>query len=440
MALPIYSPSNQPMNEMFERALIKKSAVEDFVVTMFPQLNMWNFIAKKYNAPKVKVGRMQYQMERIGNTYVAGTIATATLTNGQMILTFENNYDAFRIDEGVKAFSGAEGVVVRKEQNKVWLDFHASPIGATAFDSGTDFLVGQTASSRGSFLDINNPDMRRERLVEEPSYFYNYINRMNETAAASGTEIWEDTFLANVGGKPYQLDAQLAGAMLRMSMNFAVRCYDGIASTRANRYTSDGFEQQIKNGGGTITPLIGSVTNTSLNAFINQIAKNGGLNGNKLVGVSGLDYLGGFQTNVTKELIQYPGKENTVGGASVMGINSFNYAFEGIEIELFVEPLFNNANAFGLSLDTGLSKYNNGCFYFSPGTVVTNKGPRAWMEQKYNGPTDMIIDYPNTILDENGNVREGGGSNGQLEFAKNIIYQKTLQLVNPAAHGIHIGS
>jgi hypothetical protein len=439
MALPIYAPSNQPMNEMFLQALIEKNAVEDYVVTMFPQLNVFNFIANKYNAPKVKMGRMQYQMERIGNTYVAGTISTQTLTNGQMILTFENAYDAFRIDDGVKAISGAEGVVVRKETGKVWLDFHASPTGATAFDSGTDFLVNETASSRGDFANINNPDMRKSRLVTEPSYFYNYINRMREVAEITGTEAWEETFLANVGGKSYQLDAQIQMAMLRASMDFAVRTYDGIASTRGGRYTGDGFEQQIKNGGGVIKGLTGQLTQSALHDMINSIAKNGGLNGNRLVGVTGIDYLGGFQTNVAAPLIQYPGKENTVGGNAVMGINSFEYAFEGITLEYFIDPLFNNSNAFGLSTTTGLSKYNNSCFYFSPDPVITNSSNRPWMEQKYNGPTDMIVTETNSILDQTGNVRQGL-TDGMLEYARIIVYQKTMQLINPAAHAIHIGS
>lgn len=440
MALPIYAPSNQSMNQMFINALIEKNAVEPFVVTMFPQLNVFNFIANKYKAPKVKMGRMTYQMERIGNTYVGATIATQSLVAGQMILTLENNYEGFRVDDGVKAISGVEGVVVRKEPGKIWLDFHASPIaGVTAFDSGTDFLVGEAASSRGDFANIDNPDMRKERLVTEPSYFYNNINRMRENANATGTEAWEETFLANVGGRPYQLDAQISYAMLRASMNFAVRTYDGIASTLNGRYTGDGFEQQLKNGGGTVVPLADNVTSSNLNSFINQVVKNGGMNGNKLVGVCGPDYLSGYQENVAATLIQYPGTENTVGGKAIKGINSFVYAFEGVEIEYFIDPIFTNRNAFAPNPATGVSKYGNSCFYFSPDYVATNSGNRPWLEQKYNGPTDMIIKEGNSMLDSNGNLREGL-SDGQLEYVQYIVYQKTHQLVNPAAHGLHFGS
>ena len=439
MALPIYAPSNQPMNQMFINALIEKNAVEPFVITMFPQLNVFNFIANKYNAPKVKMGRITYQMERIGNTYVGATIATQTLTNGQMILTLENDYVGFRVDDGVKAISGVEGVVARKEPGKIWLDFHASPTGATAFDSATDFLVGETASSRGDFANVNNPDMRKERLVPEPSYFYNNIGRARETANATGTEGWEETFLANVGGRPWQIDTQLSYAMLRANMTFAVRSYDGIASTLGGRYTGDGFEQQIKNGGGTVVPLIDSVSSTNLNNFINQQVKNGGMNGNKLVGVCGPDYMGGFQQNVAATLIQYPGTENTVGGKSITGINSFVYAFEGVEIEYFIDPLFTNRNAFAPNPATGKSKYSNSCFYFSTDPVVSNGSSKPWLEQKYNGATDMIIGESNSMLDSNGNVRQGP-TDGQLEYTQYIIYQKQHQLMNPAAHGLHFGN
>ncbi len=439
MTLPVYAPSNQPMNQMFINALIEKNAVEPFVVSMFPQLNVFNFIAEKYKAPKVNMGRMTYQMERIGNTYVGATIATQTLTNGQMILTLENDYVGFRVDDGVKAISGVEGVVVRKEPGKIWLDFHASPTGATAFDSGTDFLVGEAASSRGDFANVNNPDMRKERLVTEPSYFYNNINRQRENATATGTETWEKTFLDNVGGRPYQLDAQIQYAMLRANMTFAVRTYDGIASTLGGRYTGDGFEQQIKNGGGTVLPLSGQVSTSNLTSFITQMVKNGGMNGNKLVGVCGPDYMSGYQQNVAATLIQYPGTENTVGGKTIKGINSFVYAFNGVEIEYFVDPLFNNRNAFAPNPATGTTKYGNSCFYFSPDPVVSNTGSKPWLEQKYNGPTDMIISEGNSMLDSQGNVRQGL-SDGQLEYVQYIVYQKTHQLINPAAHGLHFGS
>jgi hypothetical protein len=437
----VYSPQDVSINRMLVNALIAKKSVEPYVVKMFPQLNIWNLIAKKYNAPKQKVGNLTYQMERIGNTYVAANIASQSLSNGQLTLTFDDTtYSGFRKGDLVKSLSGVMGYVVFAQAGSIIIDFQASPItGVTAFDAGADFLVGEQVSSRGDVANVNDPNMLKDRLVEEPTAFFNNIQIMREIAAFTGVEGWEQSYLENVGGKTYQIDNQLKAAMLRIAMNFAVRCYDGIASTKNGRYTSDGFEQQIKKGGGYTAGLSGEVTESSLQGFIDGMIENGGLNGNKVTCVGGNRYIGAIQRNVLKGYVTYPGKENTFKIGEGDGIDGYFYKYNGLEVDFIMDPLFLNANAFPRTLSTSIQQYNNTGFWFSTAPAITNNGTVEWLNQKYYGVTDMIIAPSNSILDANGNVRQGG-NDGQLQYSESVIYMKTLQLGNPASCGIHSGT
>ena len=433
------SPQGTSINQALINALIDKKAVEGYVVSMFPQLNIWNLIAKKYNAPKQKVGKLTYQMERLGNTYVAAGIATHSLSNGVLSLTFDDNtYSGFRKGDLVKSQSGVFGYVVSASAGSVKMTFQASPVsGVTAFDDAADFLAGEAISSRGDAANVNDPNMLKDRLVIEPTPFYNNVGYMREIAAFTGTEGWEQSYLDNVGGKTFQVDDQLKQAMLRISMNFAVRQYDSIASTTNGVYTSDGFEQQIKKGGGYISGHAGAPTESGLQAFIDGMIENGGLNGNKVACVCGNRYIGGIQRNVLKQYITTAGNSNTFEIAK--GIDGYVYVYNGVTVEFYPDPLFLNTNAFPRSVASSIMQYNNTGFWFSTNPSVTNSGTVPWLVQKYYGTTDMIIAPSNSILDQNGNVRQGG-NDGQLQYSESIIYMKTLQATNPAACGIDVGT
>lgn len=434
-----FSPQNVSMNQMYINALIDMKAVEGTVVQMFPQLNIWNLLAKKYNAPKESMGKQTYQMERLGNTYVGTNIATHTLANGVLTLTFElTQYSGFRKGDIVKAASGVYGYVTSATAGGVTLVFQASPIaGVTAFDDAVDFLAGEAISSRGDARNVNDPNMLKDRLVEEPQPFYNNIGYMAEIAAYTGTEAWEKTYLDNVGGKTYQMSAQLKAAMLRISMNYAVRCYDSIAANQNGVITADGFEQQIKKGGGYTAAHGGAPTESGLQAFIDGMLENGGMNGNKVACVCGNRYIGGIQRNILAAKVTTAGNTNTFEISK--GIDGYMYAYNGITVEFWPDPLFLNSNAFPRSVSTTLQQYNNTGFWFSTADAVTNSGTVPWLQQKYYGPTDMIITESNSILDANGKQRQGG-TDGQLQYSQTVIYNKTLQLANPASCGIDVGT
>lgn len=434
----IFSPQNVSMNQMFINALINKKAVEGYVVRMFPQLNIWNMLAKKYNAPKQSMGNTTYQMERLGNTYVGTTIATHSLVNGVLTLTFGNTqYAGFRKGDLAKAASGVYGYVTSATSGGMAMVFQASPIdGITAFDDAVDFLAGEAVSSRGDARNVADPNMLKDRLVEEPIPFYNNIGLQSETAAFTANEGWEQTYLENVGGTTYQIDAQLKAAMLRINMNFAVRTYDSIAANRNGVITSDGMEQQIKKGGGYINSHAGAPSESGLQAFIDGMIENGGMNGNKVACVCGNRYIGGIQRNILAAKVTTAGNTNTFEIAK--GIDGYMYAYNGVTVEFWPDPLFLNSNAFPRSASTTLQQYNNTGFWFSTADAVTNKGTVPWLQEKYYGPTDMIITQSNSILDKEGNPRQGG-TDGQLQYSETVIYNKTLQLGNPASCGIDVG-
>lgn len=435
-----YSPQNVSENQMFINALIDMKAVEGTVVQMFPQFNMWNMLAKKYNAPKMSMQKQLYQMERIGNTYVGTDISTSSLVNGVMTITFSNNqYSGFRRGDITKAASGVYAYVTSASAGTLTQVFQASPIaGVTAFDGAVDFLAGEAISSRGDARNVNDPNMIKPRLVEEPTPFYNYIGMMSDTAAYNATEGWEKTYLDNVGGKTYQIDNQLKSSMLRIAMNYAVRCYDSIGANQGGVITSDGIEQQIKKGGGYTTTHSGAHTESSLQALIDGMIENGGLNGNKVAVVCGNRWIGGVQRNVLKQYVTTAGNTNTFEISK--GIDGYYYQYNGLTLEIYPDPLFLNTNAFPRSTVATIQQYANSAYFISSADVVTNNGTRPFMTQRYFGPTDMIITQSNSILDENGNVRQGAYTDGQLAFSKTVIYNKNIQLENPASCAVDTGT
>jgi hypothetical protein len=231
-------------------------------------------------------------------------------------------------------------------------------------------------------------------------------------------------------------------AMQNISESFAVNIYDSVRSNRNDRYTHDGFEQQISRGGGVMNQYSGPINETYVQNMIDSLKANGG-GGNEFAVIGGYAQIGELQNNVLKPYLVYAGDTNTFGGKNVKGIDCKVYAYNGVSIKIIEDPMFANPNMFiGSSLTTAVNKQARKTFWFStaPVKMANGKGNAPFIKSYKYGPMDMLIaDWPG-YMGKDGNMNPSGAKSRSLEYAVDILYNKYHQLMNPAACGVLAGN
>lgn len=441
MANPqVYSPSGTSINQSIVAALLDKKAVEPFVIEQFPKYHVIDTIVSQLGSSAVEtVGKRKYEIPKLGNTYPASTIATRTLNGGVLTLTWQDpTATPFRVEELIVSETEVGALCIESIPGQAKFIFQYAPDETQTGFTGSDFLALEEVSTRGSMPAVSSGKVGTTRRVTQPVLEHNYVGLFQDTASFNYEEASEKTYLKD----GYWIESAIYQAMQNATETYAVNRYSSIRSYTNDRYTHDGFEQQVNRGGGVIKNYSGEISETYIQNMIDELKANGA-GGSRYLVVAGYDYKGGFQRGVAKGYITYVGKNNTIGGETVKGIDADTYSYNGVTIDLVEEPMFSNPNMFiGASAASTAIKQARKAFWFCQDkvTLANGMGTVPFMKTYKYGEMDMaILDYPGAI-DKNGKLNLSGMKARSLEYTCDILINKTVQLMNPAACGVHIGN
>jgi len=432
-----FYPGTSSYNQMFTDILVDKRMVEPFVIEQFPQLTMFNKLTNALgSAELVKSGQRKFEIYRRGNPYPAASIASKT-TNADGTITVnwdDPTFASLRVGNAVEASTGVWGIVQAKGAGFARLKFFYSPSGGASFGAA-DFAQNTQASDRGDISNTANSGSK-ERIIFKPFQTYNVVGQLRDTAELTMDEMNTTTFIANVNGTPYYALTAVMDMLERVAMYQEVRTISAPRVEAGDEIIGGGFEWQIQNQGGTWFPIYQQVDATLLQSMIDQMVANNGQMGDEILVVAGSSWVGSFQRNVAKDLIQFPGVENTIGGVAVEGINAMKYAYNGKTLKIVTNPLFNNSQAYPAvsSVLPGILKKSHSAFFFDTSRVKTIQGTMPFLRKYYFGASDVIMSKINGLIDMDGKVVQYG-TNSSLSAKQEMVYNCTTQLMNPAAHG-----
>ncbi len=437
----VYAPQGQSINQSITQALLAKNMVEKFVIERFPQYHVVNkLVAQLGQGSKEVAGRRKVEIPRLGNTYPAASIATRAVSGGVLSLTWQDpTATPFRVEDVVVSETGVGAICIEVSAGIAKFVFQYSPDDTQTGFAAADFAALEEVSSRGSMPAVSAGKVGTSRRVTEPSLDYNYIPLFQETGSYNYEEASEKTYLQD----GYWIESVVYQALQNISETFSVQIYDSVRSNRNDRYTHDGFEQQINRGSGVVKNFSGELNETYLQTMIDDLKANGG-GGNEFAVIGGYNYIGEFQRNVGRGYITYAGTTNTLGGQTVEGINIKEYAYNGTTIKFIEDPMFANPNMFinASASKPSASKQSRKAFWFNtaPVTLANGKGTAPFLKSYQYGPMDMMIaDFPG-YMGKDGNINVGAAKQRSLEFNTDILYNKYHQLMNPSACGVHIGN
>lgn len=443
--MPINVTGSESAISLFDTLGINERAVESAIAIVNPQYQKSKFevmLEQMTNGVITKVDNRLFTVYRQPNDYGKMTIATRTLIGGNLKLTAtDSSFELIANGNGVYGDNGVFGKVVEKGAGYIVVSFVSKPDNATAFVSA-DFAVGESAIDGG---DIGNTTLRtsKDTIFVAPDPFQNVIQQISASAQILFDEMHTKTYLPAANGKQYYYYQKEADALQRLHRQYYKRMYQNQPAVfNQNEPISASPVNQIISMGGLPITLGATATFTAsqfrnwFRAYVNK----GGFSTGEIVGIVGPNFLGNFQEAFDDENIQYVGRNNTVGGQEVKGINFYHYAFMGLDIKLLVEPMLADPQMFPTT--AGVSSRSNSAIFMDASPVPTkNMGNLPFATCRYFGPTaDIQHTVIRGITNENGTVSAAGtASNPQAAISHEFFWNKMVQLSNPA-NSMYIGA
>lgn len=365
-------------------------------------------------------------------------IAVVTLTG-----TAEENVfitDAVVYDEN----SGTTSKVVAKSGNTVTLVFLASKTpGATAFNTTADFATGNKL-----VMGNNSPGLRNSKLTQGnyrlPERTIYPIQHFRKNTTMNKVDFITKNRITMKGpdGTQWLAWKQVNQMVEDFNMGILKAMYSNNArysDTSPDDNQMYSIPGQIKNLGGTYSSITAPITLTDINNMIDAMkVKNAG---DSFIVAAGYGYRGTFQKAGVSQLLQYVGKNNTVGGQSVEGISFDEYKYNGISIK-FIESFndFNIPNMFPAASSLGGTKANNSALWFDESQVMTSDGMKPFITNhtfKQEGDPDTVYKViSNGLIGEKGQYVDRP-TGGEMGVSYSIFTQLATILTDPTKHGYH---
>lgn len=436
--------STTPMPILFEDININARYIEKYVIETYPEASKIMMITDKVAASELRknVYNRKVEMYFNGIQYPNAIIASTSQSGANMILNFtDNQFYNFRMNEKLRAKSGVVGNVISRSPGSVVVAPFLTATGAVdaALDATVDFLANEGTEGMG--LIVNRYDSgTQERLIYMPYQDYNWVEIARDTADVSMEEVGQGTYIDAGDGTMYYAKQVYINSLKNVMKYTSKRLYDGIRGNNNGTLMSGGLPYQIQNMQGTFRTFQIALSETEIQALINQMKRNNASQGTKFGVVAGMDYIGMMQTNVLRTYILPTGNRNTFGGDSVQGIDAMQYAFNSKFASLTEDPMlsvYEYFPSYGVSTVTNSPLMGGFSQWFDTSATVTEGGKEAWVKCYYYGPEEgMWTQDLNGLVDANGN-KSANPTNSSLSAKKEFIYSKLTQLTNPAAHAVH---
>lgn len=294
---------------------------------------------------------LKYEKAFIGRDHVIAQIDSATQVGNTLVInllpvgTPPQAYNAFRVNDGVvSADMGVWGKVEAASPGQITI----SPVGEgiAISDLVSAFVANNYVKAVGDF-EKNDNSGGKSRLAQYPDVDYNYAGIKRDSWYQSGREavgsrvkwdgeMWSDGFAE-----------QTIKRLLRkreFMQVWGVR--DRRPDTNGDVFDSNGgIRWSVINRGGEYLPLSAPITETQFDTWLADMDR-------KKVSMGPLNIFMGkgmlyhIQRNFTEGYITPVGRENTFGGAEVMGLDVRKYSIAGIDVNFIELPALNDLELF----------------------------------------------------------------------------------------------
>lgn len=435
----IYANNNVSLPHLFDEMGIAARSVENLVPLLDPAFQrpvharlIDQLAGGTINAKKS--GQRLFTIFRKENDYPFATVQNRAVNGTYLNLNLnESDFAAIPVGNMVKSDSGCLGKVESKDLGRITISFLANPNGNTAFVAA-DFAAGSGITDRGAVGNITN---RRELefVMGMPEPTQNIVPQYDMTVEILHDDVYTETHLLNKDGKPYYAMIKEIEALGRLNRQYVARTLDNVpAVLGGNEPVASSLLNQILTMGGGQTTLGSSEVTTEgfWQDTLERFVSTGSFTNGEVVGIFGQKLLGNFQKNM-KEYLVTAGKDNTIGGDTVKGIDVYEYAFGGVTLKVMLEPIYSDTRMWGVA-SNGYSRRANTGMLMSTEKVKTQQGQLVpFMSSRYfSSSEDILRTETDGMIDSKGN-HVAKGSSGKKAATVNFTLDKVDYFNNPKA-------
>ena len=345
--------ANQLSTQDFRQNLILNSLTKpDLAKEVYDFSGGYNVI--DWYVTKGKTGRRiygddgEFQKPIRGRGAVSALIAsTPVLVGNDLLVTFTDpNYDKFRVGFVVSDGSSGnfQGRVKQVNPGSILIEI-APPV--TAFDPALHFVAGRYATEMFN-ASVNRGSDVPASLFNNPTYVKNHTSITREGLTMYRRDFMQ-TWVESYGD--YWGMQQERDLLQRYAFELEYKAlfgeygqrnsFDGIVNY------SMGLKAAIKDGqrGGITRTWTNLPTVAQFLSFISDISDRNTNRNNEIDLFVGRGMLNVLQSYNTQQIVN-TGIRNTVGGDTVSGFDSYQYAISGIKTNFIMLPLFNDEDRY----------------------------------------------------------------------------------------------
>lgn len=434
----IYANNDVSLPSLFDELGIAAKALENTVPLLDPafqrpvharlidQLSGGTINAKQS-------GQRLFTIYRKENDYPYATIQSRQ-ANGPYLNLFLNETDFAAIPVGnmIKSDSGCLGKVETKDLGKITVSFYANPNGNTSFVAA-DFANASGITDRGAIGNISNRQ-ELEYVMPLPELVQNIVPTYDMTVEILHDDVFSKTHLMNREGKPYYAMMKEFEALGLLNRQYVARTLDNVPAVLSGQQPAAAslLNQTLTMGGGQTTLGQNEMTTEAFwQDTLERFVSTGAFTNGEVVGIFGQRLYGSFQKALAPYLVT-AGKNNTIGGDTVKGIDISEYKFGGVSIKTMLEPIYSDTRMWGVNTN-GFSKRANTGMLISTEKVKTQQGELLpFMSSRYFSDTQDIQRWEtHGSMDAKGNNVKVG--NGKKAARVNYTLDKVDYFNNPKA-------
>lgn len=345
--------------------------------------------------PSISSSHPKVEVSSLGSLSVFSQITAAPSLSGTELTVTVATTKGFRVGDVVADGNLAKARVKTVGTTTLVLEemYDSSLSTGVALNASTHFQSGDTCTVLfDASANYNSGGKTTKKYVPETDYTYLAVTR------ESGSQTRRERTQSYVewNGNYWHtgwMDLTVKQFSKQLELKYALSEMGAYNVGGADEYyTTQGLRSAIIDKGEYFSGT-SQLTLDEFNDMLSTMRRKVSGNGRNLLALMGTDILGRLQTLIGSSYITYVGTNNTFGGASVSGIDIYQYDYLGMKVrfatwDLLSDPMF----AGKISTITGTPKMNNS-IYFIDMTPIESADGRGTISpiQKYHFNNDELI-------------------------------------------------
>lgn len=390
----------------FLRNNLYKPDINKFVWSYMDGFNVLNYIASRGQEPRkadARLGEVQdYLMEL---PVVQALISSVNVISSQQLqINFSAPTTGFRVMGNV-----TNNNALNTRAREIYVDPAGNYIIIESLDDNQVLNSANWPANTWITEEWNTHPYQSTGMTSiyyNPSMTYNYCEKMRETVLINLDDT-SMTWVEGDNGNMYWACQQESLAFEAMMRGMELRAFKGVRAlwSTDNTTSNGGLEWAIKDPlrGGIYQPYFSTPSLPMFTQWINDVANRYNESIAYLTVLCGRGALETFQS-FTENYIQYAGIRNTFGGEAVKGIDTYQYAVGGINVQLVHLPSLNSPDYFrnptAVSGLTGSVEYNTmAAIDLRSMASVASTARQMPLQRIYRGKQEMIYKIMPGVVD-----------------------------------------